>query len=226
MLTPTTTPPRSILPVLRTLPGYFCPASLALPSLLHSTLPTLIATSTPLFLRSNLSIDPIISPAYYNICTFLSSTLELFVKLPVETVLRRGQMAYLTGALSQSQSQSHTSARRTHHNSSSPDAEHDISTSTSSSFDTIVPLGPYTGLLSTMWNIAREEGTTYAKASDGDGHGATGGAAAKAIQPIFRPQKGQGIQGLWRGWRVGMWALVGVWGTAGLSGLGRGGGEF
>lgn len=221
MLTLTTAPPRSILPVLRTLPGYICPTSLALPSLLHSTLPTLIATSTPLFLRSRLSIDPIISPAYYNICTFLSSTLELFIKLPVETVLRRGQMAYLT---SNSSAHSHTSSssssiHRAHHPSSSPEPEDDIP-----HFDTIVPIGPYTGLFSTLWKITREEGTTYQKTRAGPG--ASDGLGARGVQTVFRPQKGQGVQGLWRGWRVGMWALVGVWGTAGLSGLGRGGGEF
>ncbi len=35
-------------------------------------------------------------------------------------------------------------------------------------------------------------------------------------------KKGQGMQGLWRGWRVGMWGLVGMWGANAL-GAGAGG---
>ena len=42
--------------------------------------------------------------------------------------------------------------------------------------------------------------------------------------PRARVRKGQGIRGLWRGWRVGFWGLVGVWGAAALGGAG--GGEF
>jgi len=39
-------------------------------------------------------------------------------------------------------------------------------------------------------------------------------------------RKGQGVEGLFRGWRVGMWGLVGVWGAATLGGVGGKGGEF
>jgi fusion and transport protein UGO1 len=39
-------------------------------------------------------------------------------------------------------------------------------------------------------------------------------------------KKGQGLEGLWRGWRVGMWGLVGVWGASAIGGSGNAGGEF
>lgn len=52
--------------------------------------------------------------------------------------------------------------------------------------------------------------------------GTSGAPALKAGQM----QKGQGVEGLWRGWRVGMWGLVGVWGAATLGGVGSKGGEF
>lgn len=86
-------------------------------------------------------------------------------------------------------------------------------------FETTVEIGPYNGVLGSMWRIAREEGTRFEKTRGGSG----GGTGAQAV---FRPQKGQGVQGLWRGWRVGLWALVGVWGTAGLGSLGGRGSEF
>lgn len=34
-----------------------------------------------------------------------------------------------------------------------------------------------------------------------------------------RKRKGQGVEGLYRGWRVGLWGLVGIWGTSFVSGL-------
>lgn len=41
------------------------------------------------------------------------------------------------------------------------------------------------------------------------------------------PQKrGQGFKGLWRGWRVGFWGIVGVYTAAGLGGSAQSGGEF
>lgn len=38
-----------------------------------------------------------------------------------------------------------------------------------------------------------------------------------------RVRKGQGIEGLYRGWRVGMWGLVGVWGASYIGGMQTGG---
>lgn len=78
--------------------------------------------------------------------------------------------------------------------------------------DTIVDVGPYRGVVGTMWNIVREEGETKPVAT-----------ASGKTKP---PTKGQGVEGLWRGWRVGMWGLVGIWGAAALGGAGGSGGEF
>lgn len=202
MLTPTNRPPRSILPCLRLLPSWTCSPSLLAPTILHSTLPTLISTSTPLFLRGYLRVDPIISPASYNIWTCLSSVGELFIKLPIETVLRRAQIAFLSEG--QPFAANHRTSRR---RSTSPDPY---------AIETVVTVGPYTGVIATMWRISWEEGSSYQKT----------GAGARS-QPYLAPRKGQGVQGLWRGWRVGFWALVGVWGTAALgSGAGGRGSEF
>lgn len=84
--------------------------------------------------------------------------------------------------------------------------------------ETVVPIGEYRGVIGTMWCIAREEGVREVHVV---GKGKGKGKVKEKVK------KGQGIEGLWRGWRVGMWGLAGVWG-AGLIGGGRGGdaGEF
>ncbi|KAI9829653.1 MAG: hypothetical protein M1819_006024 [Sarea resinae] len=188
ILTPTTTSsPRALLPSLKSLPDLTIPPPLLPITLLHSCLPTLINTSTPLVLRSRFSIDPVISPTAYSLVTFLSSTLELFVRLPLETVLRRGQMAVPL---------------------------HDPATGHAVLPETVVDVGEFRGVFGTMWFVAKEEGTRPATAKELKRGRGMGG------------RKGQGVEGLWRGWRVGMWGLVGVWGAAALGGAGAKGGEF
>ena len=79
--------------------------------------------------------------------------------------------------------------------------------------------GQYRGVLGTMWFIAREEGISVQTANAAK-------AASAKVMGFSRPprtRKGQGVHGLWRGWRVGVWGLVGIWGAAALGG---GGGEF
>ena len=216
ILTPTADSPRSILPCLYALPSWLCPSSLLSPTLLHSTLPTLISTSTPLFLRSTFRIDPIITPAAYSVCTFLSSSAELFLRLPIETVLRRGQMDHVRSSRklhSKSRKPSHPSSdtSRSDRRNQVPEADED-----SQNLNTIVEIGPYTGVIASMWHIAREEGETVERK----------GAVGSQQRTVIRTRKGQGVHGLWRGWRVGWWGLVGVWGASAIGGAGGKGGEF
>jgi fusion and transport protein UGO1 len=159
------------------------------PTILHCLITPTINHSTPLLLRTHLAIDPVITPATYSFFKFLSRTVELFLKLPLETVLRRGQMNVLTSALYRVQSG-------------------DV-------FEPMVEIGPYRGVMSTMWSIVKEEGTSSREITVG---------TKKRAKKVER--KGQGIEGLWRGWRVGMWGLVGVWGARAMGGGGSSGGEF
>ncbi|KAF3937002.1 hypothetical protein ABW19_dt0209371 [Dactylella cylindrospora] len=147
ILAPADDKPRTILPLLQSLPSYLCPPALAVPTALHAALPAFMSAGVPYYLRVNYGIDPIVRPAMYTMCTFFSSTAELFVRLPLETSLRRAQVA--------------VAAPR----------------------KTIVPVGGYYGVFGTLWSIYRTEesgGTTN-------------------------------IEGLYRGWRVGMWGLLGMW---------------
>lgn len=195
ILTPVSHSPRSLLKNIRTLNLFVLPPDIAAITILHSTLPTFITTSAPLFLRARLGVDPVLTPTWYSIASFLSSTLELFVRLPLETVLRRGQMHVVSNPRSTVSS-----------------ARHDPP-------ETIVDVGPYRGVVGTMWHIAKEEG------GRGDWIVAVGGAGPVKVADKGR-NRGQGVEGLFRGWRVGMWGLVGVWGAAALGGVGAKGGEF
>jgi mitochondrial fusion and transport protein UGO1 len=98
-------------------------------------------------------------------------------------------------------------------------ASEEYSTSGNQTLRTTVEIGPYRGVIGTMWSIVREEGSpNQGTLVDATGKSAKGRKRAG--------QKGQGVEGLWRGWRVGMWGLVGVCGTTALGGNGNCGGEF
>ena len=146
----------------------------------------------------------------YAIAIFVSQVFELGVRLPIETVLRRGQMAIVTSRPTSSRS----NATFLHSNSQD-------------SIQTSVELAPYTGLISTMYHIVFDEGSRGATAPELVE--ATGGAVAVTVGSLGKGEKrrkGQGVEGLFRGWRVGMWGLMGVWGAATLGGAGGKGGEF
>ena len=190
ILTPSSEGPRTLLGTLQTLPTpYLIPAHLLPITFFTSTLPTLISTSTPVLFKSYLGLDPAINPASWSLATFLGSAVDLSIKFPLETVLRRAQIATWT---SPSYSPPTTSSKR-------------------KAIITVVPVPQsYRGIVPTIWSITREEG--YSE-SQKDKTAALMGKAPR------RKRKGQGIEGLYRGWRVGFWGLVGIWGTSFVGGL-------
>ncbi|KAF2125581.1 mitochondrial carrier [Dothidotthia symphoricarpi CBS 119687] len=232
VIAPITSQPRSIYPCLALLPSFTIPTDLIPATLLHACIPTLISSATPLFLRSSFAIDPLLTPTAYSLSTFLSSTAELFARLPLETVLRRGQVAVLHDQesqryvppaqtptyLSQSQPPTPSSLRSPAYDITGED-QNAPSNTKAKAFDTVVDPGPWKGVFGTMWFIVRDEGVTL------EGPSAAKAASAKAagFSRPMRTRKGQGVHGLWRGWRVGVWGLVGIWGAAAMGG---GGGEF
>jgi fusion and transport protein UGO1 len=166
-----------------------------IPTFVHSIITPVFNHATPILLRTHFGIDPVLTPIIYSVTSFLSQSLELFVRLPVETVLRRGQMSVV----------------------SSP-----MYLQSGSELQTVVDVGPYRGAVGTMWMIIREEGGS----SDQELVRGTGGAAGFRKSKKGSARKGQGVEGLFRGWRVGMWGLVGMWGAAAMGGIGGNGGEF
>lgn len=168
---------------------------LVIPTVLHSLVHPLLTLSTPLVLRSRFMIDNNASPTTFSVAKFCSSFAALFVRLPLETVLRRGQMAVLS-------SQPYIRGVK------------------DQKLETIVSAGQYRGVLGTMYYIVKEEGSHAVKKS-GQKRGKSKGKA-KITETVYR--KGQGLEGLWRGFGVSWWGLVGLW-TVGILGN-AGDGEF
>lgn len=142
-------------------------------------------------------IDSRKSPTTFSVAKFMASSVAILIKLPIETVLRRGQVALLS-------SQEYLRALG--------GPEH--------KFDMIVPPGRYNGAFGTMYHIVTEEGRRELLAKPATAK--KGRVRPKASTPTYK--KGQGLDGLWRGWKVNWWGLVGLW-TASLVGTG-GEGEF
>lgn len=209
IFTPASRQPRRALFLLRNLPSYACSPTLVFPTVLHSLVHPLFTLSTPLVLRSRFSIDKDANPVVFSIAKFCSSSFALFVKLPLETVLRRGQAATLS------------SSEYVHALELASDA-----TSTAADqpgfMETIVPLGKYNGVFGTMYHIVAEEGHVAVRDPAPKGRPQSKRSKAKIAETVYR--RGQGMEGLWRGWKVSWWGLVGLWTAAAV---GRGGdGEF
>lgn len=264
-MTPTTLQPRATLPLLRSLPSLFCPTSLLPITLLHSSLPTLFTSSTPLILRSQFRMDPFATPTTYSIISFLASSAELFLKLPLETILRRAQVSILQNQ--HIRQYKHAKATQLHSSSSNSSAKPTTSKHgvlDHQSLHLIVNPGPYKGVFGTVYSIIFEEGHRRPRSYNFNTTVPTSTistAASSVAQTPVRPshsqhlhyqrhkghlsvsdinliesqlkkkeqdgKKGQGVAGLWRGWRVGMWGLCGVWLAGAMGGLGGNtGGEF
>ncbi|KAK4191259.1 mitochondrial carrier domain-containing protein [Podospora australis] len=217
IVTSTSRASRRTLSALRSLPSYFCPSTLFFPTVLHSLVHPLLTLSTPLVLRSQFSIDKDIAPTTFSIAKFFSSTFALCLKLPLETVLRRGQVAVLS-------SPEYVQALEIPQPGKGKKVDDKL--------ETIVPVGEYHGVFGTMYTIVNEEGShavpaTAAQVNRQAAAAARRGRQQQQQQPSVSEtvyKRGQGINGLWRGWTVSWWGLVGLW-TAGVLG-GGGDGEF
>lgn len=168
IITPTSHPPRGLLQNMRQLPSVVAPSALWLPTILYHSIPQMFSAASPLFLRRQLKVTPELTPSLWSLAGFTTSLTELFVRLPLETLMRRAQVS---------------SIKR---------AQPDIST--------IVEPAPYTGVWATVYAILYLEGETTSKDAKG----------------MLRTRRGQGASGLVRGWRIGFWGLVGVWGGGAL----------
>ncbi|KAK3897330.1 mitochondrial fusion and transport protein ugo1, partial [Staphylotrichum tortipilum] len=191
---------RRTLSALRSLPSYLCPGPLVLPTILHSLIHPLLTLSTPLVLRSHFMLDRELAPTTFSLAKFASSTVALFLKLPLETVLRRGQVALLSTAeyvrALERQPQPQIKGRRLEE----PPAPTEM--------QTIVPVGRYNGVVGTLVAIVNEEGSHAVeeegakkkkRAAMGRGTKAVAAAQANVAETVYR--RGQGMDGLWRGWK-------------------------
>ncbi|KAI9149359.1 Mitochondrial fusion and transport protein ugo1 [Paramyrothecium foliicola] len=194
IVTPSTNGQRRTLATLRALPSYFCSSAVLLPTVLHSLVHPLLTLSTPMVLRTQFMIDSHVSPMAFSMAKFFASSAAVMIKLPLETVLRRGQVAVLASQ------------------------EYVRALGGAQKLDTVVPLGRFDGLFGTMYHITTAEGSreVAARATNAKKLKAKG----KASQPTYL--KGQGLPGLWRGWKVSWWGLVGLWSASAISAGGEG----
>lgn len=179
IVSPASHPPRGVLSNLKRLPSLILPSKLWLPTGLYHTLPQVFSTAMPQVLRRQFNLLPETAPTLWSFASFATSLSELFIRLPLETIVRRSQVNYLRES--------------------------------SRDLPLIVEPAPYLGIGGTVYSIMYSEGETKTKDAKG----------------MVRVRKGQGSAGLVRGWRVGFWGLVGVWGAGSLgTAEGRGRGEF
>lgn len=208
--TPLTHGPRSLLRAIRLLPtpNYSIPLHLVPITILHSSLPNLLSMSTPLFLKNYIAVDPVLNPSAWSFFSFISTCLELGVRFPLETVLRRAQIATFTSpALRQKNlAKSDSSQTRSLVRSNTGEV---------TEIETIVPTPKtYRGIVGTMWSVVYEEGLAPI---EGRGLDADTQSKLQRQNGHRRRKPGQGVQGLYRGWRIGMWGLAGIWGAGFLS---------
>lgn len=214
ILTPTNRPPRGTLSTLRRLPSYLCPPALYLPTIIHSLVHPLLTLSTPLVLRARFMISQELSPATFSVAKFCSSSVALFAKLPLETVLRRGQASVLASppyvrALEAAGGGASSAAAKGKRLGGEV-------------LETVVPPGRFDGVFGTMQAIVSQEGSRAVVAPGGAAANGKKAKKAGVGETVYR--RGQGLEGLWRGWKVSWWGLVGLW-TAGVL-AGGGDGEF
>lgn len=206
---------------MRSLPSYLCPSSLVVPTVLHSLVHPVLALSTPLVLRTKFLIDSELSPATFSVAKFCSSVAALLIKLPMETVLRRGQVAVLSQP-----SYSQAAEGATSPSTSSKLGRHagGAKTATPTPLEAIVHPGRYQGVVGTMYAIVNEEGSRPVHTPPSTTKGKTASKKGKKTVSEAVYRRGQGLDGLWRGWKVNTWGLVGLW-MASVAG-GGGDGEF
>lgn len=224
---------------MRSLPSYLCHSSLIAPTVLHSLIHPLLTLSTPLVLRTRFMIDRELAPTAFSVAKFCSSTVALLLKLPLETVLRRGQVSVLSSepyvsALEGNSPAAARAARARKANAGAVVAVGELPPATAApegGLETIVPVGRFNGVFGTMYRIVKDEGShavakpaAASSSSKTPRKGRSGSATptASVSETVYR--RGQGMDGLWRGWKVSWWGLVGLW-AAGVLG-GGGDGEF
>ncbi|TFB04550.1 Mitochondrial fusion and transport protein ugo1 [Trichoderma ghanense] len=188
---------RRTIASLRALPSYYCPPKIVVPTILHSLVNPIFTLSTPLALKTKFMITSEIAPMTFSAAKFFASSVGVLIKLPLETVLRRGQLSVL----------------------SEPEYLEALNDG-EPALETIVPIGKYYGTFGTMYHIVAEEGAREIPPKPVLSK--RGKVKTKNLQPTHK--KGQGVEGLWRGWRISWWGLVGVW-MANMVGHG-GDGEF
>jgi fusion and transport protein UGO1 len=93
MATTFSTAPRSFRTSIVQLKSWASPITVLIPTILHSGLTSLIRLSTPYVLYTRLGVDAFNQPVLNASLTLVARIFEVCVKLPLETMVRRAQLA-------------------------------------------------------------------------------------------------------------------------------------
>lgn len=166
MTTTLQTGPRSLRTLMKQLDTWVCPTELLLPTVLFSGLTSVVRKSSGFIIQVFLGIDRVAMPVLFSLLTFCSSLVEIAVKLPLETIVYRGHMAYLTqsgegkdefGAVEGTKPLSLPFPGSSSHSSQSSRINSVSSIATTASklqpSNLIVRPEPYEGVFGTMWSV-------------------------------------------------------------------------
>ena len=98
IIAPTSHAPRGLIQNLRHLPSLLAPSILWLPTALYHSIPQIFSAASPLFLRRQFRLSPELTPSLWSLAAFTTQVTDLFLRLPLETVVRRAQVSSLTHA--------------------------------------------------------------------------------------------------------------------------------
>lgn len=162
MTTTLKTGPRSLRTLLKQQDTWVCPSELMFPTVLFAGVTSAVRKSSGFFIQVVMGVDRVAMPTLYSLLTFCNSLIEIAVKLPLETIVRRGHMAYLTEPEDETKP-----LNEDKHNSQSilpaPRSSSLRSNSVHSAFipvtpklrpaDLIIRPEPYEGVFGTIWSV-------------------------------------------------------------------------
>ncbi|VVT48821.1 uncharacterized protein SAPINGB_P001968 [Magnusiomyces paraingens] len=90
------TDPRSVRTSIAQLDSWTCPLPVILPTILYASATSLVRKSAGYVIHVVLGVDKIVSPVLHGALSLTGTMLEVCVKLPLETMVRRSHMDYLT----------------------------------------------------------------------------------------------------------------------------------
>lgn len=160
MTTTLQTGPRSLRTLLTQLDTWVCPSKLLFPTIVFAGVTSLVRKSSGFVIQVVLGIDRVAMPTLYSMFTFCSSLIEVGVKLPLETIVRRGHMAYLTEPEEEQErhNQDKESFSKTAASSSYTSRNNSVSnlvlvTPKLQPSDLIIRPEPYEGVFGTLWSV-------------------------------------------------------------------------
>lgn len=188
------TDPRSVRTSIGRLESWTCPLEVLFPTVLYASVTSLVRKSAGYVIHIVFGVDKIVSPVVHGLLTLAGTMLEVGVKLPLETMVRRAHMLYLMGSKTIGVTESTGGMTEAGEGSETPrDSEATRSKKRSKRRDSgklqvhpedlIVKPVAYNGVFSTVWSVVSGQ---------------------------------EAVATLYRGWRVSVLGVLSEWGVEAL----------